>query len=70
MLVAEQEQRPVLVLDEWTAEQDPQFRRFFYRELLADLRRRGVTVSAATHDDQYFDAADRVLRMEAGILSG
>jgi putative pyoverdin transport system ATP-binding/permease protein len=68
MLVAEQEARPVLVLDEWAAEQDPEFRRLFYQEFIPALRKRGVTVVAATHDDQYFAVADRVFRMENGRL--
>jgi putative ATP-binding cassette transporter len=68
LLVAEQEARPVLVLDEWAAEQDPSFRRFFYQDLIPVFRERKVTVIAATHDDQYFAAADRVLRMAGGRL--
>ncbi len=68
MLVAEQERRPVLVLDEWAAEQDPAFRRAFYRAVLPTLRDAGVTVVLATHDDAYFDVADRVVRMEAGRI--
>lgn len=66
MLVAEQESRPILVLDEWAAEQDPGFRNFFYETMIPELRRRGITVVVATHDDQYFAAADRVLKLEAG----
>lgn len=68
LIVAELEDRPVLVMDEWAAEQDPEFREHFYRELLPALRARGKTIIAATHDDRYFDAADRVLRMEDGRL--
>lgn len=33
------EQRDILLLDEWAGDQDPQFRHFFYRELLPQLRR-------------------------------
>jgi putative ATP-binding cassette transporter len=68
LIVAELEDRPILVMDEWAAEQDPEFREHFYRELLPALRARGKTIIAATHDDRYFDAADRVLRMEDGRL--
>ncbi|MFP3740652.1 ATP-binding cassette domain-containing protein, partial [Burkholderia sp. SIMBA_019] len=32
------EQRPVMVLDEWAADQDPTFRRIFYTEILPDLK--------------------------------
>ncbi len=55
------DRRPVIVFDEWAAEQDPIFRRVFYRELLPELKRRGATVVAVSHDDRYFDAADRCL---------
>ena len=60
---------PILVLDEWAADQDPQFRRKFYREILPELKRRGLTIVAVTHDDHYFDAAERRLHMEEGRLS-
>ena len=69
MIVALLEDRPILVLDEWAADQDPPFRRFFYEDLLPNLKRQGKTIIAATHDDRYFDTADRVLKMEYGELT-
>jgi ABC-type siderophore export system fused ATPase/permease subunit len=60
------EDKPILLLDEWAAEQDPPFRRKFYREILPRLKRQGKTVVAITHDDDHYDAADRVLRMQFG----
>jgi putative pyoverdin transport system ATP-binding/permease protein len=60
------EQRPVLVFDEWAAEQDPTFRAVFYNELLPDLRRRGKTLVVVSHDDRYFHVADRCIRLHAG----
>lgn len=60
--------RPVLILDEWAADQDPRFRRIFYRELLPELKARGMTIIAVTHDDHYFDAADRRLHFEEGRM--
>lgn len=62
------ETKPILILDEWAADQDSQFRRKFYREILPELRRRGITVIAVTHDDRYFDIADRCLHLEEGRL--
>lgn len=62
------ENRPFLLFDEWAADQDPEFRRFFYEELLAELRAMGKTVLALTHDDRYFHVADRLLRLERGTL--
>ncbi|MGF3027298.1 cyclic peptide export ABC transporter [Methylobacterium aquaticum] len=62
------EGRPVLVFDEWAADQDPAFRRIFYAELLPDLKRLGKTIVVISHDDRYFDAADRIVRIEAGRI--
>ena len=59
------DRRPVIVLDEWAAEQDPVFRRFFYETLLPELRGRGSTVLLVTHDDRYFGCADRVIEIGA-----
>jgi putative pyoverdin transport system ATP-binding/permease protein len=63
------EQKPILILDEWAADQDPQFRLKFYREILPELKRRGLTIIAVTHDDHYFDVAERRLHMEEGRLT-
>jgi putative pyoverdin transport system ATP-binding/permease protein len=60
------EDKPILLLDEWAAEQDPQFRRKFYREILPDLKQSRKAVVAVTHDDDHYDVADRVLKMQFG----
>ncbi|MDI1443593.1 cyclic peptide export ABC transporter [Polyangium sp. 6x1] len=60
------EDRPVYVFDEWAADQDPGFRRYFYEELVPALKRRGKTVIAVTHDDRYFHCADRVIKLSYG----
>jgi putative ATP-binding cassette transporter len=62
------ENRPVLVTDEWAADQDPTFRRIFYEELLPDLKRQGKTLIVISHDDRFFGIADRILRMKDGQL--
>lgn len=62
------ENRPVLVFDEWAADQDPTFRRIFYTELLPDLKRLGKTIVVISHDDRYFHVADHLVRMEAGRI--
>ncbi|MEM7307332.1 MAG: cyclic peptide export ABC transporter [Planctomycetota bacterium] len=62
------EPRPIYVFDEWAAEQDPRFKEVFYRELLPELARRGKTVVAITHDDRYFDCADRIVRLDEGRI--
>lgn len=63
------EDRPIVVLDEWAADQDPDLRKYFYHELLPELKKRGKTVIVVSHDDRYFACADRVVSMEYGLLS-
>ncbi len=62
------DKRPVLVFDEWAAEQDPTFRRIFYSEILPSLKRQGHTLIVISHDDRYFDAADRRITLRAGRI--
>ncbi|EJV0987078.1 multidrug ABC transporter permease/ATP-binding protein [Campylobacter coli] len=69
MLIALLEERDILVLDEWAADQDPVFRRFFYKKLLPLLKEQGKTIFAITHDDVYFDSADRIFLAEGGNIS-
>jgi putative ATP-binding cassette transporter len=69
LIVAQLERRPLLMLDEWAADQDPEFRRKFYFEFLPALHRAGITVVAISHDDRYIDEMDvpiRRLRMDEG----
>lgn len=70
LLQAELSDGEIFVFDEWAADQDPEFKRYFYREFLPALKRRGKTVIAITHDDRYFDAADRLIRLEQGRVAG
>lgn len=63
------EDRPILVLDEWAADQDPYFRHKFYTEIIPEIvREYDKTVIAITHDDKYYDQADRLFKMEYGRL--
>jgi putative ATP-binding cassette transporter len=68
LLTAWLEDRPVVILDEWAANQDPAFRRLFYHELLPEWRRRGKTLVVITHDEEYYAVADRVIRVTGGRL--
>jgi putative ATP-binding cassette transporter len=68
MIVALLEERPIYVFDEWAADQDPEFRKYFYEELLPALKQRRKTVIAVTHDDRFFHCADRVIVMEYGKI--
>lgn len=68
MLNALLEKRDILILDEWAADQDPMFRKFFYAKLLPLLKQKGITIFAITHDDVYFDMADRILLAQNGQI--
>lgn len=63
------EGRPVLVFDEWAADQDPTFRHLFYTELLPELRAKGHLLVVISHDDRYFHLADRVITMKDGRIA-
>jgi putative pyoverdin transport system ATP-binding/permease protein len=69
LLLLEIDNRDICVFDEWAADQDPSFRRFFYEQYLQKLVQHGKTVIAITHDDHYYKVADRVYRMDYGALT-
>lgn len=66
LLSAYLEDRPIYLFDEWAADQDPFFKQIFYRELLPGLKKRGKTVFVISHDDHYYDVADRLIKLDAG----
>jgi len=68
MLIGLLEGRDVLILDEWAADQDPLFRKFFYKKLLPLLKQKGKTIIAISHDDRYFDVADRIFLAQNGAI--
>lgn len=71
LIVSLLEDRPIMLLDEWTAEQDPEYRRKFYDELLPEMVRAGKTVVVITHDDRYLDEfklPGRRIHMEEGRI--
>lgn len=61
--------RPIYVFDEWAAEQDKEFREFFYTRLLTSLKNKGKCIIAITHDDRYFHVADKIIKMDMGMIS-
>ncbi len=69
LLLALAEERDIILLDEWAADQDPHFRREFYQVLLPLMQEMGKTIFAISHDDHYFIHADRLLEMRDGTLS-
>jgi len=56
------------IFDEWAADQDPVFRKYFNEELRRDMANEGKTILAVTHDDHYFHVADRIYRMDYGEM--
>ena len=61
--------KPVLVLDEWAADQDPVFRKKFYTEIIPILKEKGYSIIAITHDDAYYHVADKLYKMDQGKIS-
>lgn len=62
------EGRDIYLFDEVAADFDPEFRTYFYRSFLKELKATGATVLAISHDDRFFDVADRVITMDKGII--
>jgi putative ATP-binding cassette transporter len=68
LLTAYLEDRPIYVFDEWAADQDPQFKEIFYFELLPRLKAAGKTAIVISHDDRYYHVADRVIKLNYGLV--
>ncbi|MCP5100204.1 MAG: cyclic peptide export ABC transporter, partial [Chloroflexi bacterium] len=66
LLTAYLEDRPIYIFDEWAASQDPMFREIFYRQLLPELKAKGKLIIIISHDDHYYDAADRIIKLDYG----
>jgi putative ATP-binding cassette transporter len=62
------EDRPVCIFDEWAANQDAAFKQIFYHQLLPQLKASGKALLVISHDENHFDAADRVVRLQDGRL--
>lgn len=58
--------KPILLLDEWAAEQDVHFRDKFYKQILRKLKDSGITLIVVSHDDRYWNIADRVIKLDQG----
>ena len=66
--IALAEERPIVVLDEFAADQDPVRRAFFYDVLVPRLAQAGHLVIAVTHDEHCFGKSERLIRMEDGKI--
>jgi len=68
LLEALLEDKQFVVLDEWAADQDPEFRKYFYQVLIPYIKGLGKTLIAISHDDRYFDVADEIITIDEGKL--
>ncbi len=68
LVVSIVEDKALYVFDEWAADQDPQFKTVFYREILPYLKNKQKAIVVISHDDRFFDIADQLLVMEFGQL--
>lgn len=66
LLTAYLEDRPIYLFDEWAADQDPLFKEIFYLQLLPELKSQGKLVIVITHDDRYYQVADRLIKLDYG----
>jgi putative ATP-binding cassette transporter len=66
LLTALLEDRPIYVFDEWAADQDPYFKNVFYLQIISELKARGKTVFVISHDDRYYQAAERIIKLDNG----
>lgn len=62
------EDKDIFIFDEWAAEQDPMFRKYFYESILPELKKMQKTVIAVTHDDTYFHLAERIIKFDYGTI--
>lgn len=68
LLVTFLEDRDIYIFDEWAADQDPTFKQVFYHHILPELKARNKLVVVISHDDRFFNVADKLLIMEEGQL--
>jgi putative pyoverdin transport system ATP-binding/permease protein len=68
LLAACLEDRPIYLFDEWAADQDALFRDVFYYQILAELKEKGKTILVISHDDRYYHIADRIIKLDYGMI--
>ncbi len=68
LLVAFLEDKEIYLFDEWAADQDPEFKNVFYKDILPELKKKNKVVIVISHDDRYFDVADTIITMEQGKI--
>lgn len=69
LIISILENKDIYLFDEWAANQDPLFKGIFYTEILPLIQKMGKTQIVITHDDRYFNLADRVIKLREGKIS-
>jgi ABC-type siderophore export system fused ATPase/permease subunit len=69
LLISLFENKSVIIFDEFAADQDPYFKDMFYSDILPELRAMGKLVIVVSHDEKYFENADRIFKLTNGILT-
>jgi putative ATP-binding cassette transporter len=62
------EMRPILILDEYAADQDVRAREAFYNDILPRLKEQGRTIVAVVHEETRPACADQFLRVIKGKI--
>ncbi len=68
LLVSYLDDKPICIFDELAADQDPEFKKYFYTTLLKEIKNQNKIVIAITHDDHYFHVADKVIKLDMGTV--
>ncbi|MDO9712721.1 ATP-binding cassette domain-containing protein [Paracraurococcus lichenis] len=68
LAIAVAEGRRIMILDEWTADQDQSYRQRFRGEILWRLRSHGLTVILVSHDEHAADLCDHTLFLSKGRM--
>lgn len=62
------ENKRIYFFDEWAANQDIYFKEKFYTEIVPGLKAAGKTVILISHDDKFYNIADRIITIKNGKL--
>lgn len=68
LVVALLRNKEIYVFDEWTADQDSEFRDYFYRSILPTLKAQGKALVVVTHDERYEHMCDHLYRLDLGRI--
>lgn len=69
LIVSIVDDKKLYLFDEPAADQDPEFKQVFYRKFIPALRAQDKAVVVISHDDRYFDVADKLIVMEDGTIN-